>query len=115
MYIDHVCEVECAQDTIRVWLRVGNQGYEDVYQNIVVDLYAQTSQGHVLLGSHTIVNPIFAGTIIDAVVLSVPTIDDPILDLIVKVDGGNVIRGALFECDENNNEALWGHAICQQE
>ncbi|MBK9648289.1 MAG: VCBS repeat-containing protein [Deltaproteobacteria bacterium] len=112
--IEEVCEALCDQGRLFVYVRVGNQGYQDIEDEVELTLYADTPEGEKRMTSLVITSGIPAGQMLDSVVFEVSGIEDwDIRDLILKVDGGNESEDSVeTECDETNNEARWGAMVC---
>ena len=111
--IDHVCETECEQGKIIVWGHLGNIGYEKVTIDIELELYVVTEQGEQLVDTQVVAGPFFAGLKTESITFTFARTEQTIIGLRLKVDGGNLVRGSVFECDEDNNEFLWETPVCQ--
>lgn len=114
--LDDVCTWECSEDYVAAWVRVGNQGLRDVNTPVEITLYGVLDDGdRVPVGGTIITDPIPAGTQLDAVRIDAWGCESsPVVDLEVAVDVGDSAGsdGVHPECDESNNEARWGRAIC---
>ncbi len=108
-----VCEFECNQERLAVWVQVGNRGMADINGEVLVELWADESSGRVLLDSVIIDSGIPAGQALESIKMSATGVSS-IEDLLVTVDGGNFVEndGVWRECDEENNEEIWGHGVC---
>ena len=108
-----VCEFECDQDRLAVWVQVGNRGMADINGDVLIELWADESTGRVLLDSVIIDTGIPAGQALESIKMSATGVS-AIEDLLVTVDGGNFVEndGMWRECDEENNEEIWGHGVC---
>ncbi|MBK9648288.1 MAG: hypothetical protein IPO67_24570 [Deltaproteobacteria bacterium] len=114
--IDEVCEALCAEDRIFVYVRVGNQGHLDVTEPFDITLSAITTTGVVPLQTRTVSSGIGPGVLLDTITFEVTGVAAlEILDLVLQVDGGNgASAGVYSECDETNNEPIWGAPVCAE-
>jgi len=111
--IKDVCVDECSQGNIDVWITLGNMGFTDIEDDIVVDFYGATGAGQALLGSYTYTPTLIAGEETESQSIELTGVVAPIYDLTVKVDGGdNAVNDDIPECYEDNNEDYWGVQVC---
>ena len=111
--IDDVCVTYCDEGQILVWVRVGNQGYEDV-TNVEIQLIAEGTDGDEVIATETVAL-IESGIMNDMILLDITDLDptEPIFDLRLEIDGGDLATdGSFEECDEENNSHTWGQTIC---
>ncbi len=112
--LDDVCTDECAAGKITIWWSLGNDGGEDIPDDIDVAFWGVTSSGDVLLGSTTYAGNKPAGWLNDSVETELTGVPTPLYDVYVTIDGGNNSEASLIgECDETDNEARLGSALCE--
>jgi len=111
--IKDVCVDECQQGNVNVWITLGNKGFNDVEDDVLVEFYGATLNGDILLGTYTYTPTLVAGEETQSQPIELTGVTGPIYDLVVKIDGGNnAAADAVSECYENNNEERWGVQIC---
>jgi hypothetical protein len=111
--VEDVCRDECDDDRLVAWVSVMNHGFEDVTQEVVVELMATYEDGsEVVVGSTTVTDPIPAGQALAAFEYRVDSGASTITKLVGMVDGGGAGPGRLAECFEDNNEDRWGEDLC---
>lgn len=111
--IKDVCVDECQQGNINVWITLGNKGFNDVEDDVLVEFYGVTLNGDILLGTYTYTPTLVAGEETQSQPIELTGVTGPIYDLVVKIDGGDdATNDAVSECYENNNEERWGVQVC---
>jgi hypothetical protein len=111
--IEDVCVTECEEGNVTVWFSLGNQGFNDVTDPIVVDIVGETAAGEVILATYTWNVGIPQGTRTDSVDVEIVGVPTPLYDIKVEVDGGNDgTFSDIDECYEQNNEDIWGAVVC---
>ena len=113
--IEEVCTEMCAEDnSVVVWGRIGNQGVVAVEEDVLVELYAVTPDGHVALTTTFVKGPVSAGKMLPTfeMVANIEGLD--VRALTLMVDGGNEDGGLVAECNEDNDQAVWGDAVCAE-
>ncbi|MES2639106.1 MAG: VCBS repeat-containing protein [Myxococcota bacterium] len=108
-----ICVDECELGNVTVWYAVGNQGYNDVEDDVAVEFWGDTDAGPQLLLATTWTADIVQGlqTASESVELTgVPT---PLYNVWVTIDGGDDTSVSVVdECYEDNNVDEWGTMIC---
>ncbi len=111
--IHDVCADECAAENVTIWYSVGNQGHADVTEDVEVAFWGGTGTDLVLLGSMTWTADLPAGEQSASASIELTGVPSPLYDLVITVDGGDDPGADLVdECDEDNNTAQWGAAVC---
>ncbi len=106
-----VCETECDDDAVYVQGQISNAGNIEAPAGVSVSLRAGAGGPIIDVAVTTAVVP--AGSTGETVEFAVPASEIRGTTPIVTADedaGGN---GFIYECDENNNTASWGAAVCQ--
>lgn len=115
-----VCGFECDDGLLYVQVQAGNQGFADVAGPVSVNLISQTAGSDDVLASFEL-SDLQSGELEAGLMLEIPmdaTELEAIEDLRLAIDGGDFAAatgGAWLECDETNNEDLWGENVCQAE
>mgnify|MGYP001571705822 FL=1 len=108
-----VCDVECDDGVVWVWVSVANQGYNDVDDDFDLEIWGDTDSGLVLLGTERWTGTVAQGTKTDALEIRLSGVPSPLYDVIAMVDGGdNITLSMVDECHEDNNESEWGALVC---
>jgi len=108
-----VCDVECDDGVVWVWVSVANQGYNDVEDDFDLEIWGDTDSGLVLLGTERWTGTVLQGTKSDALEIRLSGVPSPLYDVIAMVDGGdNITLSMVDECHEDNNESEWGALVC---
>ena len=111
--IEDVCRDECETDRLVAWVSVMNHGYEDVTQDVLVELVATYDDGsEAVIGSTVVTDTIPAGRALEAFEYTVESGAGEITKLVGRVDGGNSGTSSLAECIEDNNQDRWGEDLC---
>jgi len=112
--IEDVCVDDCGNDRLLTWVSVANQGYVDVEDDVVIELYGTNSAGvESLLQTLSVTATLQAGQALQAFEFEVQPGAADLASLRATIDGGNAGTGALVdECDETNNESVWAEAVC---
>ena len=113
--IHDVCATECAVGNLTVWWSLGNNGTEDIDDDVSVQFWAVGDIGDVLLGETTYGGNKPAGWIGNSVQTELTGVELPVYDVYVTIDGGNSDDGRvgeISECDESDNEGRLGAIIC---
>ncbi len=113
--IDDVCTVECNSGNVTVWWSLGNNGTQDIADDVTVDFYGVSDSGDVLLGTTVYSGNKPAGWLGNSVQTELTGVPKPLYDIYVTIDGGNSSDGrvgTVGECDESDNEARLGAPIC---
>jgi hypothetical protein len=112
--IQDVCVDACDWGQVTVWLTVGNQGYQDVTEDVLVDIWGETEAGAVHLGSMTWTSALPAGRASASESIELTGVPTPLTDLFVTIDGGDATSfGTVDECFEGNNVDQWGERVCE--
>ncbi len=112
--VKDVCTDECDRDRLTVWLQIANDGYEDVDEDVDVELYGVLDSGEERrLGSTTVTDTIPAAQSLDSVTMVVSPVPDTLATIYAKVDhGNNATTGVVGECIEDNNEDNYNENLC---
>ncbi|MDP2311686.1 MAG: VCBS repeat-containing protein [Pseudomonadota bacterium] len=111
--IEDVCSDACDWGQVTVWYTVANQGYADVTEDVLVDLWGETEVGMMHLGSKVWTADILAGAQSGSDSIELTGVPTPLLDLVVTIDGGDATAfGVVGECYEGNNTDEWNQAVC---
>ncbi len=112
--IHDVCVTECAEGNLTVWYSLGNQGYGDVADAVVVELWGDTGSGLVFLASEPWSGTVEAGRQTRSAQFDLTGVPLPLYGLVITVDGGDDPgAGILDECHEDNNTAVWDDLNCE--
>lgn len=112
-YIHDVCVDECDSGNLTIWYSIGNQGYNDLEEEVAVEFWGETDTGRVLLGSAAWSAALPAGVRSQSESVELTGVPSLLLDVYVEVDGGaDSSRGVVSECYEDNNVANWGDVLC---
>ena len=103
-----VCERDCSDGGLTVWLAVANAGTMDLTESFNVELFAETSSGAVSVYSFTWSEPIPSGYRSASVQLELSGIPTPIYGLVAIANGD----GAVSECHTDNNKDTWDKLLC---
>lgn len=113
--IDDLCEIECEQGRIELWVAATNHGHADLPKATELLIYGVTPTGNILLAREPVESlPAGERTASRRIVLE-DLGDLELLDLEVLIDGGSSFDGGdgvLDECVETNNTVSWGASIC---
>lgn len=112
-FIHAVCVDECEEGNLTVWYSLGNQGFNDVEDDVLVEFWGNTDTGLVSLGSMTWTATLVAGVQTQSESIEFTGIPIPLIDVIVTVDGGDTGAGLVSECYEDNNTTNWGSVLCR--
>ena len=99
-----LCEIECAQDKVRVVVGAGNQGLADAINGVNFALYTEIEGQRQLLRTHTAQYPLRKGYSTEGFVFDVALSEIPERNIIVVADDDGTGQGLIEECNENNNE-----------
>jgi hypothetical protein len=113
--IRFVCNDECDQDRLYVWVTLGNRGYEDIEADFPVELIGVLKDGtEVSLVQETITDTIPAGQRLEGMEWVIEGVPSELKALVLKVDGGdNASRSLVEECVEDNNTDEWRDNLCK--
>lgn len=116
--IADVCLKDCDHEQLKVWLRVGNQGYLAAEDGVEMALWAVTDSERIELYRETLASIIDSGQMLDSIQVDVDLSilhDYNIIDLEAAIDGADegTGTGRYPECDETNNVAFWGENLCK--
>jgi hypothetical protein len=112
-FLHDICVDECGAGNVTVWFSLGNQGYNDVDEPVVVDFWGDTGAGLVFLSSMSWTAPLPAGVRSASESVELTGVPSPLYDIVVTVDGGDdTSLGTIDECYEDNNTARWGDVLC---
>ncbi len=107
-YLHAICTDECDSGRLTVWFSLGNQGYDDVEDDVLVEFFVDTGAGLSLATTVIWTADLPAGqqsASEDVEIVGVPSV---VYDLVMVVDGVEVIS----ECYEDNNRVAWGDVLC---
>ena len=111
-----VCLDDCDEGKLTVWYQVGNRGYYDINEPVLVEVYGLSGTDRELLESVLVTDPMLSGRTLDASSIEVDLSLYPDVvfdDILVTIDGGNASSASHFaECDETNNEDEWNENLC---
>lgn len=111
--LDDVCTIECDAGRVTVWWSLGNNGSEDIDDDVEVVFYGVTDSGDVELGRTTYGGNKPAGWLANSQQTELSGVPSPLYDIYVAIDGGNLEDGGnIGECDETDNEARLGTPLC---
>ncbi|MFZ5477895.1 MAG: FG-GAP-like repeat-containing protein [Myxococcota bacterium] len=111
--IREVCVDECGEGRVTVWVSLGNQGFNDVEEPVIVDVWGDTGTGLELLHSFEWTAALPTGVLSASQDIEISGVPTPLLDVVVSVDGGDEPDlGSIDECHEDNNTANWGDVVC---
>jgi hypothetical protein len=96
-----------------VWWSLGNNGSEDIDDDVTVTFWGVTDTGDVELGSTVYGGNKPAGWLANSQQTELTGVPKPLYDVYVSIDGGNREDGGeIGECDETDNEARLGSPLC---
>ena len=109
-----VCTDECDQDRLTVWLQIANDGYEDVSEDVTIELFGVMDSGEErLLGETLVTETILAARSLDSVTYVIDPVPAGLASIYGAVDyGDDSSRGVVGECIEDNNEDVYGENLC---
>lgn len=106
-----LCE-RCGAGELTVWWALGNNGAEDIEDDVQVEFWGATDAGDVLLGTELWTADLLAGWMAAGVETVLP-VTPPVYDIWITIDGGaDPDRSEIAECDETDNEETWGALVC---
>ncbi len=98
------CEVVCIDDTLVVWVYVGNAGPSPLTLGATIDFYATMEGAETLVGSQFVAGPIAPGEYLEALTFEIPAAGVEQL----RVQGNTMEQ----ECDATNNAATKTFPFC---
>jgi hypothetical protein len=102
----------CGVGEVTVWWALGNNGSEVVEDDVTVEFWAATGTGDVLIGTEIWTEDLPARWLADSVETTLPVVA-PVYDIWISIDGGtDPDRSEIAECDETDNEYVWGALVC---
>lgn len=111
--IPDICSVECAADRVTVWLQIENQGFNDIEDQVLIDLWGETALGLEFLATYAWTGPFPAGQRTASVELELVGVPTPLSNVVAYIDGGaESSAGTVDECHEDNNVTWWGAYVC---
>lgn len=111
--LDDVCTMECSAGRITVWWSLGNNGSEDIDDDVTITFWGVTDRGEEELGSTVYGGNKPAGWLANSQQTELDGVPTPLYDVFVTIDGGNSEDGGeIGECDETDNEARLGSPLC---
>lgn len=111
--ITDVCVTGCDDDhQVQVAVQVVNVGGMEVQSGVPISLFALDGSMLSLLQTHTLTEPIPAGTLTEGHVFTLTTADLGADGLVVRVDDDGTGVGLVQECDETNNSAAYNESPC---
>ncbi len=112
--LQDVCALACDWGNVTVWFSVGNQGFADVVEDVMVDIWGETEAGMVYLGNYPWTVDLVAGVQSSSQMVELTGVPTPLLDIVVTIDGGDATSfGTVDECYEGNNVDAWREQVCQ--
>jgi hypothetical protein len=113
--VEDVCTDECDRDKLKVWVVVGNEGYEDVDDDVSLTLYGEMDDGSErMLTETTVTDTIPAGMTLPSFEMDVDPVPAGLHDVTARIDhGNNSGHSAVDECVEDNNEDPWEENLCE--
>ena len=109
--IEDVCQEFC--EDLVVWGRIGNQGVAPVVEDVLVQLFAVTPEGHVEVGAATVAGPVSAGKMLPSFSIEGNVEGLDVRALMMSVDDGHAGQGVVVECDEDNNMDVFSESVCE--
>ncbi len=111
--LEDVCISECAEGRLTVWWSLGNNGSEDIEDDVVVEIWGVSDGGDVLLATTTYSGTKPANWMSNSQQTEITGVPVPLYDVSVSIDGGNLEDGGeVGECDETDNVATLGSPLC---
>ena len=110
-----ICRDECEQGRLTVWVRIGNRGTLGLGVAVNVQLLGRKDSGGIEVLAESRANPpIISGRFQDSIEFLIERDDiESFVDIIAVVDDGTQNNlGAVIECNENNNQDVWGDNVC---
>lgn len=104
--ITDVCVADCTYGPVSLGIQVTNQGAMDVQPGETVTIYAEDETPRVVA---TVTLPaVPAGTTLDGIQVDLTAADVGLNGFRAEVDDDGAVR----ECDETNNSAVWTESFC---
>ncbi len=103
-----VCEIDCDEDIVLVWLHAGNEGAVDLDVAATVLVYARTGSTDTLLDTVTIAPSLTVGRYADSVLVELTASQVEGIDSLVFE-----ISSEDLECAEDNNTLVWPGPFCE--
>jgi hypothetical protein len=112
--ITDVCVTGCLfDDQVQVAVQVYNTGALPVPPGVKVALYAARDDGRTLLDTWTVPDEVPAGRMLPGHVFTLQAGRLGPLGVVAVVDDDGTGAGAVYECQEDNNEDAWGPSPCE--
>jgi hypothetical protein len=102
-----ICEIDCDEDRLILWLHAGNEGAVDLDIESELLVYARTGGTDTLLDAMVVDPTLYTGAYADSIQVELTMSDVGAADSIVFV-----ISSQELECDETNNELVWDGPFC---
>jgi hypothetical protein len=103
-----LCEIDCDEDRVVVWINPGNEGAVDLSVPATIEVYARQGSTDTLLTTVEYSAGIAVGTYGDSIQIELAAAD--------VVDAGAlvfVISSDDLECDDTNNTLVWRGPFCE--
>jgi hypothetical protein len=112
--IPEVCILDCDAGFLEVYVRVGNRGYLDAEDGVMVELWGELSDGSSsVIASQELTDVLPGGQIQDATRFVVDVSTRELVSVWATVDGGESGADERYdECDETNNMAVYTENLC---
>ena len=106
-----LCAESCSDPVVAIGYQVANNGVEDVEAGVLVGLYTVVGGERILVETDTL-DAIPAGQSLDGRSFRVAPSNFGSEGFVIRVDDDASGRGAVRECDEDNNEVVWTDWVC---
>ncbi|MFH1468049.1 MAG: VCBS repeat-containing protein [Pseudomonadota bacterium] len=103
-----ICEIDCDEDRLLLWINPGNEGAVDLSQPATIDVYARHGTTDTFLTSVEYTAGITVGTYADSIRIELSVADVADAGALVFV-----ISSEDLECDETNNTLVWRGPFCE--
>ena len=102
-----VCELQCDDGTLYVWVHAGNEGAADLTVGATVTMYAEIGGTEYLLDEVEITDVMYAGEFQDSLQFTIEYEDPASWDaMIFRIESDDL------ECDSDDNELRWEGPFC---
>ncbi len=103
-----ICEIDCDENRILLWLHAGNQGAVDLTVPATIEVYARTGAIDTLLTTITMPPSMLVGWYGESRQIELAAADVNSIDSLVFV-----ISSDDLECEERNNDLIWPGPFCE--
>lgn len=99
-----VCQAMCSEDSLQLWINVGNEGASPLTAGATISVYGKKGQDETFIVSQPHLGELAPGTYADAIGFQVPALDYEAL----------IVRAVANEeeCKQGNNELTFMTPFC---